>query len=765
MAARRPGLVAKKIATRGKQNKSVLRTYWVLPDYKQAQRLHRLKQQARAGELPTTDSKTALGAWCKAKGFDIGPGGPAVLQAFFKQPGKPPLVAEDFEAMFGDPGPHKILVQDYVRDSDGKPIRDDNTRQDKVAPVLTEGGAQQYRTIPFATQIEKITIDADRVMVQAKIMDPGPPATVAGSMFRVFSKGAENTLTVEHEYLAIDARYSGGGLGTTLLQKQLGAYPGLGVTEVKVGATWVGRYTWASMGFQMEAPAQRALTRQFARYIETIQTGETPLLKGPDEPYTERELKSVYDWKGLSYKAAAAEIPVYNPTTGRTDMRKLGKEFLLDENTDGWNGGIPLDNGASHARVEEYLKLDSMAGVLRRREAANEAGQLGMGEQKQALLQAAADMEERVRTREGAAMLRASIYAAKDQERLQRDELALRGRLQGLTIKAPGAGAGEAINQRGLSDRDEERFLEARVGAKRATDPLLRQALAQDVKLLEAEGRVALLERRLAEGAPDGVRANLEFDLAVAKAARDGVRGEWLTLQEAVEAKGLSRDWQAEPEPKETLAAQDKARIARNLAAAERDVTEANIQLAGLGAGATPEAIERLRQQQYNANMTLGRMRVLAEGEAFDEQEAAELRAKQEGIEAARYIGKGIQALARVRNQVAREQDMLTPRGNYQTRTDREVLVLNKRRLDRMAQLAEAEVAAAQTMGPEALQKAKKRLMVVKNMLAMANISLTKVPESAEDAARSRQRQLTLERGEGFPESIRDLMKRARAEG
>lgn len=671
---RHPGLIAKKVIVQGKRGNHFPRTYWVLPSFGQAVRLSKARRATEKMELPAESSRASLERWFKEHGHDIGAGGAKLLSHFFKKPDGTPLSGDDFERMLGNPGTRRVPIMEYKTNEHGAKIKNADTGEYEVQPVLDKGGKVQYRDVAFRMEITKMGITGDRMEVAANIMNAGPPAEAIGVVSRVFRK-VEGMTFVDHDLLKIDPIYGGAGLGSTIIKNQLTTYPELGVKEVWVNTAWVGRYTWATMGFQMEDIARRQNARDFETFAQELvkgggkeyfRDGTTPILRPDKVPYTARELVALYNWNGPSWRAASAELPVWDEAQGKVTTRKLGKEFLLHGRTDGWSGSIPLEDGnPAYERIKGYLGIeDYKKKADRLRNEASEytfqanlalsdddlAGAGVARAKARALEQEAANLLQREADSSAIRAARAQAYRAHSEREAAEEKRAIIKAAQGLSRPLPLISPFESLNSVGLPYDMAERLKKVNAEATDYTAPPAHQrAAVAERDLIRAEGRLAEIEADLRKPPKrDENRDELTFEREVAEIKRDQLRKTWMELQRA--ADEVPRTGSAPVRTAQQDKEEDKARIERNIQGAKAEVSLRGGRVEELEMNNAPPAkIRNARAQYEEALATLGRIRALASGEPFDAAEEQEMRQQQKGIEASRKLGQGIQALARVR--------------------------------------------------------------------------------------------------------------------
>jgi hypothetical protein len=207
----------------------------------------------------------------------------------------------------------------------------------------------------------------------------------------------------------------------------------------------------------------------------------------------------------------------------------------------------------------------------------------------------------------------------------------------------------------------------------------------------------------------------------------------------------------------------DQARVARNLLAAESDVDQASVRVRKLESeGAPTAALQEARDAQSRAYGTLVSIRVLSEGTPFDDEEVAELRGLQKGIEASRELAIGLQASGRFRPPlspppIAANAPLRTPKLAALTQKNYDLAVDMERAARAQVQALEARAGTSNPAPAEEFRQERLRLMGTVNMLTFARGQLTREPENVADAARMKARQLELAGGSGLPPNLREL--------
>jgi len=171
-----------------------------------------------------------------------------------------------------------------------------------------------------------------------------------GSIVRTFKKHEDGKVEVHHDYFRIDeASARGKGSGESMLGQSIKAYQHLGVNEITVDAAWVGKYTWATFGYNWDANDVDYKERSLAHYLVT---------RGSiDKARAERIAKQVAP---RAWDVAALDVDgvtvIPRESMAKQVPTKLGKAFLLDSGM--WSGTLKLDpKEETYKRAKERLKL------------------------------------------------------------------------------------------------------------------------------------------------------------------------------------------------------------------------------------------------------------------------------------------------------------------------------------------------------------------------------------------------------------------------
>jgi SPP1 gp7 family putative phage head morphogenesis protein len=196
--------------------------------------------------------------------------------------------------------------------------------------------------------------DGQEMIVQGDLMHEGRKV---GELSRTFYRHPDGSVEVKHGYFKLNKPgLQGSGVGEAMLRQSLQAYEEMGVSSVKVSTAWVGRYTWASFGFDWddeEAESRRSDLVWFLKKHGVDQARAKDIAAGLRHSWDFAQL----DVDGIRVPASPDDEHESRPT-------KLGKAFLFEGET--WDGTIDLsDKGSpSYQRAKQRLKLSSRSPSL-----------------------------------------------------------------------------------------------------------------------------------------------------------------------------------------------------------------------------------------------------------------------------------------------------------------------------------------------------------------------------------------------------------------
>ena len=139
-----------------------------------------------------------------------------------------------------------------------------------------------------------------------------------------------------------------------MLRQSIQAYEKMGVDEVTVDAAWVGRYAWATFGYQWDEQQAEQVERGLANHLTK---------HGIEAERAKRVAKQVapYPWDVAALDLDGIMVPTQYDAGGNTgykqDTFKLGKSYMLTRGM--WSGRIDLKDkkSASYQRAKQRLGL------------------------------------------------------------------------------------------------------------------------------------------------------------------------------------------------------------------------------------------------------------------------------------------------------------------------------------------------------------------------------------------------------------------------
>ena len=150
---------------------------------------------------------------------------------------------------------------------------------------------------------------------------------------RYFTRNADGSFTVEHDYFEVNKAFQGKGFSKTVLRSFYQEYRAIGVTEIRVHANIdVGGYTWARYGFQAE------------NYNDAFNAVRWDVLSSEQKTHVTRLID---DW--YSTRAKTETFP----------MKKIadltyGRKALLGRD---WYGVLNLKDETQRQIFESYLGI------------------------------------------------------------------------------------------------------------------------------------------------------------------------------------------------------------------------------------------------------------------------------------------------------------------------------------------------------------------------------------------------------------------------
>lgn len=170
-----------------------------------------------------------------------------------------------------------------------------------------------------------------------------------GQITRTFRRHSDNTLEVHHDYFKIDdKKEQGKKTGEAMLRQAIQTYEKLGVDKISVDTAWVGRYAWATFGYNWNEEGAARIQKDLTKYLvdNAIQPDRAArIAKGVSKRSWDVAALDV-DGKVVSVESERKMIDC-----------KLGKAFLLSRDS-GWSGELMLDKRhATYKRAKERLGL------------------------------------------------------------------------------------------------------------------------------------------------------------------------------------------------------------------------------------------------------------------------------------------------------------------------------------------------------------------------------------------------------------------------
>lgn len=207
----------------------------------------------------------------------------------------------------------------------------------------------------FRTRRVSVAIEEERRGAFTLQMNAGietADGSRAGHLVRSVIRHADGRLEAHHDYFVLEPAYQGGGLARRVLREQFRSYEEWGVNEISVDAHWVGRYTWARMGFEWDAETAREMRDGFARFIERhagLSREEAGQLAA--SLATDPQALALADVNGVRVRT---EITQPGGAVASVEDAPVGKAFLLSREVPPWSGRVDLSPG-SRSR-ERYIR-------------------------------------------------------------------------------------------------------------------------------------------------------------------------------------------------------------------------------------------------------------------------------------------------------------------------------------------------------------------------------------------------------------------------
>jgi hypothetical protein len=158
---------------------------------------------------------------------------------------------------------------------------------------------------------------------------------VVGNIGRTYYRDkATGKLVVMHDEFFLEEKHQGSGVGKAVFNSQVDAYEKLGVSEVKLKATDVGKYVWSKAGFQWTNQKQLDGVKSKLKERLTQEYGAGPAL------------------------AIMARVESGEHISGITiDGKRIGKEFLV---------GLSENEVSSFGGGSEYIEMSQAPSKIKR---------------------------------------------------------------------------------------------------------------------------------------------------------------------------------------------------------------------------------------------------------------------------------------------------------------------------------------------------------------------------------------------------------------
>lgn len=169
-----------------------------------------------------------------------------------------------------------------------------------------------------------------------------------GNITRSFIRHRDGTMEVHHDFYKIDDnKHQGKGAGEAMLRQAIQTYERLGYQKITVDTAWVGKYAWATFGYNWKESWAGNVRDRLVPFLE----------KHGIEP--ERAARVAKGVVKRAWDVAALDLDgkrVTLESEGKKIDCHLGKAFLLS--TYGWSGDLVLDpKHPTYKRAKERLKL------------------------------------------------------------------------------------------------------------------------------------------------------------------------------------------------------------------------------------------------------------------------------------------------------------------------------------------------------------------------------------------------------------------------
>lgn len=175
----------------------------------------------------------------------------------------------------------------------------------------------------------------------------------------------KSQISVHHDKLFMEAKHQKSGIGTQFIRNSVSEYPKWGVTEITTDPHWVGKYTWARMGFQWKdedaAEAVRGFLPEFlmTHYGMKEEVAANLADRVADDPSKLACLKSR---RPRLTEDGESLFQAFDRKEYRCSPEEIGKAFLLSDFGDqAWSGGGRVDmskkTSPSYRQLKKYLGL------------------------------------------------------------------------------------------------------------------------------------------------------------------------------------------------------------------------------------------------------------------------------------------------------------------------------------------------------------------------------------------------------------------------
>lgn len=210
---------------------------------------------------------------------------------------------EDFEDMFASGEGHKTTIKKIRHRKEGSDLYD------------------------------KDDVLIDSIEVEFEIRDD--KGKVVGHGLRNFNS-SDGSPVVFHQEIKLDPASQGKGIGKTILKNSLNDYLKRGIKKVVLEADWIGKYTWARMGWDADAKTLTQTKKDFRKHLlHEVGISAKEADKVLDAVKTMRDLSSV-----------------------RVDGEHAGKDFLTSKSALSYTGTLNVDEeDPGFKTAKEYLGL------------------------------------------------------------------------------------------------------------------------------------------------------------------------------------------------------------------------------------------------------------------------------------------------------------------------------------------------------------------------------------------------------------------------